>query len=447
MQPHANYLIYTAPHIEPGFCNALKRVPLFRHLPDPLLQFIFRYSKFISLKKGDRPIKQGMFDQDIFILIKGQLNVFLEVDGHEAKIDEIAQPFSLFGERCILGEPRGASIAAAEGGALLMGIDLSRLPDFLAALENPEERLEDSDYGSSKAMYQVFAGVLVDRLHQLYKHHKQLMFHFMRIKQSLPIMRRTQLIHRLFMEFTENRLAAELAQASVIEHITQKLKHPELAAERHESPVDTKKLYLKMLNLHARGKLDDFEEVLYKILEELARIARFLPSYKEMMGAEPSQGQFRFEIQEYFTGLFAAFAETGLFERGFSVDWLANALIVKAELSYDQLLAQIEERFRVEGDYNLTWLNFLICRESIYNIGKLNQINARISGLLRDVSSIDAQGEVGGNLELVGEFETIHEESMSGKKSGEIKERQNLPTKTTGAQDNVDDLLAQFGMS
>ncbi len=127
-----HYLKNTIPEQEDEFVYLIGELPLFSHLPKALRSHLFQYSKFISLKDGQRIIQQGMFDQEVFILIYGALSVLLEDEktGKEELIDLMQVQFTLFGERSLLGETRGATVEA-NGDTLLLGIDLSSLPDIL----------------------------------------------------------------------------------------------------------------------------------------------------------------------------------------------------------------------------------------------------------------------------------------------------------------------------
>ena len=105
--PATNYLKNTLAHGEEQFVKIMHQCDLFKDAPDELLHKIFQYAKFVKLYDKQRCVEEGMFDQEIYILIDGALNIFVKNDeGIEEKIDMMHRPFTLFGERCILGEPQ-----------------------------------------------------------------------------------------------------------------------------------------------------------------------------------------------------------------------------------------------------------------------------------------------------------------------------------------------------
>ena len=148
----ANYLKTKAPESKKTFIDILRRISQFSHLSEELFQQLFEYSNFVCLVDKERPVQEGTFGQNIYVLIQGQLEVYLQTDsGEEKQTDVIFRPFSIFGEQCILGEPNNASVEA-RGEVLLLAIDMSALPDLFEGLENAENRLEDEAYRQSLDM-------------------------------------------------------------------------------------------------------------------------------------------------------------------------------------------------------------------------------------------------------------------------------------------------------
>ena len=95
IDPQANYLINTAPELQERFVNVLKNMAAFSQLSDVQLLQLFRYSKFVELADQDRPIKQGDYDQTVYILIRGRLEVFMTLaSGEEERLDVIFKPFT-----------------------------------------------------------------------------------------------------------------------------------------------------------------------------------------------------------------------------------------------------------------------------------------------------------------------------------------------------------------
>ena len=107
--PQANYLSNTAPELQERFVGVLKSMTAFSQLSDSQLLQLFRYSKFVKLADQDRVIRQGDFDQIVYILIQGRLQVFMELDsGEEERLDVIFKPFV---DGCTPGRPDQAVIA------------------------------------------------------------------------------------------------------------------------------------------------------------------------------------------------------------------------------------------------------------------------------------------------------------------------------------------------
>lgn len=104
-----------------GARMAIRELPLFRTCSDGLLELVFRYGRVFSLAPGEELTREGEFDQWVYFMIDGRLDVY--VGGEE--VDTIAS--SLVGERCILGEPRKATLKAAAGGINALGVDMALL--------------------------------------------------------------------------------------------------------------------------------------------------------------------------------------------------------------------------------------------------------------------------------------------------------------------------------
>ena len=97
--------------------EALRLIPVFKSSSDDLLKLIFQNGKLVHLQPDEDLIKEGEFDQWIFVILKGALSVFVQ----GRNIDKIS---SLVGERCLLGEPRSATLKA-NGEVYAFGVDMS----------------------------------------------------------------------------------------------------------------------------------------------------------------------------------------------------------------------------------------------------------------------------------------------------------------------------------
>ncbi|MDH4121522.1 MAG: hypothetical protein OEV94_07450 [Deltaproteobacteria bacterium] len=111
----------------PNALLAIREIPMFRNCSDGLLGLVYRYGRIVHLEEGEELIREGEFDQWVYMILSGVLTVHL---GGE-HVDTVSS--SLVGERCILGEPRRATLKAAPGGVNALGIDMA----ILDWLENP----------------------------------------------------------------------------------------------------------------------------------------------------------------------------------------------------------------------------------------------------------------------------------------------------------------------
>lgn len=110
---------------------ALREIPVFHTASEELLDLIYSYGRVFALGEGQELTREGEFDQWVYFIIDGRLDVFL---GGEW-VDTIAS--SLVGERCILGESRKATLRAGKGGTSALGVDMALL-DALNNASDPE---------------------------------------------------------------------------------------------------------------------------------------------------------------------------------------------------------------------------------------------------------------------------------------------------------------------
>jgi hypothetical protein len=99
--------------------SALKLIPEFSDCSDTLLDMVFAYSKPVNLKPGEVLIQEGLFDQWVYFIIKGDLAVMIS----GRNLGSTKGP--IVGERCILGEPRGANLVAGNSGLLALGVEMT----------------------------------------------------------------------------------------------------------------------------------------------------------------------------------------------------------------------------------------------------------------------------------------------------------------------------------
>jgi len=104
--------------------KTIRLIPELSNCSDELLDLIFTYSKAVNIKEGEVLIKEGLFDQWVYFMVKGQLDIFV----NNSKLG--STPGSLVGERCIIGEPRGATLVAGEDGVMALGIEMSLMDEI-----------------------------------------------------------------------------------------------------------------------------------------------------------------------------------------------------------------------------------------------------------------------------------------------------------------------------
>ena len=120
MKPITNYLANVLED-DADAMMAIREIPVFRTSSQDLLELVFRYARIYSLPEGGELTREGEFDQWVYFIIGGRLDVYV---GDEL-VDTIAS--SLVGERCLLGEPRKATLRAAAGGMSALGVDMALL--------------------------------------------------------------------------------------------------------------------------------------------------------------------------------------------------------------------------------------------------------------------------------------------------------------------------------
>lgn len=103
---------------------ALKLIPELSSCSEQLLEKIFCYSKPVDYKQGEVLITEGFFDQWVYIIVKGELEVIIG----DRTLGSTAGP--MVGERCILGEPRGASLIAGKEGVQGLGIEMTIIDEL-----------------------------------------------------------------------------------------------------------------------------------------------------------------------------------------------------------------------------------------------------------------------------------------------------------------------------
>lgn len=121
----------------PAAKSAIRIIPELSTCSDELLEMIYTFGKTVDVKAGEPLINEGLFDQWVYFIIKGQLDVFLE----GKKLGSISG--SLVGERCILGEPRGASLVAGQGGVMALGVEMTIIDELFREINDFQRITQD----------------------------------------------------------------------------------------------------------------------------------------------------------------------------------------------------------------------------------------------------------------------------------------------------------------
>ncbi|PCI29032.1 MAG: hypothetical protein COB67_05035 [SAR324 cluster bacterium] len=454
--PKANYLKFIAPDVEYAFVELLKEVPLFSKTPVFLLQKIFQYSKFLPLQNQERLINEGMYDQEIFILLKGKLEVYIKTATGEDQVDIIDRPFSLFGERCILGEPRGASIQA-NGAALLLGIDLSFLPDLIDALECPENKLNDSEYRANRDMYSLFATVLLDRLDKLIKDQYKLNQKLIRIhaSQNLKVSwwKQEVLLTRIFNEFCDNQLSLELNTKEILTDVlrTFQLHSKRLEALLEASSTDTSQVYFELVRLHSLGKLEDLSKVIYSIVRHLTTDAHNSRRYMEYLQTDPIEFPPLVPLSYYLDILYQDICDSKILIKELSKELFLNAILADNRPNPTILANFLEDGGWVKDEFTLAHIMYLACKHCIYQVAEVNK------AIKQYISYINAYSTP---KQLESEFLAHHQQlqrnfdelycncTISGRNqaSEHSKNTESDDENSSSPDHDIDDLLSQFGM-
>lgn len=104
--------------------NAIRLIPELSNCSDGLLDLIYTYSKVVNISQGETLIEEGLYDQWVYFVVQGQLEIFL----NDSKLG--ITPGPLVGERCIVGEPRGATLKAGDDGVMAIGIEMSLMDEI-----------------------------------------------------------------------------------------------------------------------------------------------------------------------------------------------------------------------------------------------------------------------------------------------------------------------------
>ena len=375
--PQSNYLKNTVPELEEQFIEAVGKIPLFSGLSHELCHQIFQYSKFVKLKPREHVIEQGMFDQEIFILFEGKLNVFIQDSlGKETVIDVMEQPFTLFGERSLLGDPRGASIQA-DNHTLLLGIDLSSLPDILESFASPEKRENDEVYEQNVAMYTVFATVLTQRLERLVRDQFKLKQKIREFQKRQSSWTQEWLLTRVFNRMCTDDLPAIPEVQEILQKQLKKyhISHPSLSEMLLSPQLSTQQLYMEMVRLNTLEELDQMNDVILDFVSDLATFFYNHPDYTNLFHInlmEIHQIPAMTTLSDFLNSLYHSIAKSGILAQPLPKATLLEMILTENHITPLLFVEALQKNGWVKDQFSLAYTIYLICQRGLYTIAEAN---------------------------------------------------------------------------
>ena len=228
---------------------AIREIPLFRTCSDELLELVFRYGRIFSLREGETLTREGEFDQWVYFVIDGRLEVF--VDGE--RVDSITS--SLVGERCILGEPRKATLKAGAEGINALGVDMA----LLDALRDPAHSERDN-----LTVYLELLGRIVGEIVQRVA---EMEFNRMGVVQKHRIILQAVAQSDIVEKFKDNAFQEDKAASFAIHRYLNRHEPVMLSEATFGDPfdVDTRRIYVLCMEW---GRLD----VLFDLADQLTAL-------------------------------------------------------------------------------------------------------------------------------------------------------------------------------
>ncbi|MBT7156110.1 MAG: cyclic nucleotide-binding domain-containing protein [Deltaproteobacteria bacterium] len=448
----ANYLKTKAPESKKTFIDILRRISQFSHLSEELFQQLFEYSNFVCLVDKERPVQEGTFGQNIYVLIQGQLEVYLQTDsGEEKQTDVIFRPFSIFGEQCILGEPNNASVEA-RGEVLLLAIDMSALPDLFEGLENAENRLEDEAYRQSLDMNTIFATVLLNRLNRLIKDQYKLVQKLLILHQSKEYQaswRQNVLLTTIFNEFSQNNLSPKLEANQILQKVLDSFvpQNQRLNELISQPQVNTEKIYMELVKLESLGKIDNMNILLMETIQRLAEKAMELDDYTDDLELELHNPSSIVSLSGYLDEVFQAIVSSCVLSRDLTKEQFLEGFLSESYPEPAQLTAYLEKGGFITGTFEMAYLMVLICQSCIRKEFELNHLIAESIAYLTTLNTPRqnvkrlSQKFREDNQTLTSELIELYQKTAGD----ETKQVQEGSSKSS-AQDNVENLLAEFDL-
>ena len=138
--------------------ESLSRVAMFQSLGESDLEVMAGVARQITAERGELIVSQGSDGESLYIVVEGQIRVYVSDEAGKEMILGLEGPGAIFGEIAVLdGEPRSASVAAMQRTDLLMieGREFRRLLEshaelslgVIAALAGMIRKLTDATQG------------------------------------------------------------------------------------------------------------------------------------------------------------------------------------------------------------------------------------------------------------------------------------------------------------
>ena len=138
--------------------ESLSRVAMFQSLGESDLEVMAGVARQITAERGELIVSQGSDGESLYIVVDGQIRVYVSDEAGKEMILGLEGPGAIFGEIAVLdGEPRSASVAAMQRTDLLMieGREFRRLLEshaelslgVIAALAGMIRKLTDATQG------------------------------------------------------------------------------------------------------------------------------------------------------------------------------------------------------------------------------------------------------------------------------------------------------------
>lgn len=166
-----------------GRMAALARVEIFREVGAAMVSRLAESLGVADFAPGDTLVAQGGEDSDLFVIVEGAVEVFVEVEGTEVRVARM-QAGDYFGEMALLtGEPRTASVRAITRGSVyrlgrnamarLLGEDAALMETLSRNLAdrnlNRSGRIEESRPGEPGELRKGLAASLLEKMRRVFR--------------------------------------------------------------------------------------------------------------------------------------------------------------------------------------------------------------------------------------------------------------------------------------